>query len=131
VSRSIVLNIVAAAALILHGMAHLPGFLVLWRLSAGSPYKTTIIGGRLDLGDVGAKVMGVLWLLLVISFALVAWFAFMGAPWWPLGALSVASGSLLLCLLYWPETKIGVVIDVVLIVAIVIWKAGLGLIRLG
>ena len=125
------LNVVAAAVLVLHGLAHLPGFLVLWRLSAGSPYKTTILGGRLDLGDAGAKVMGVLWLLLVVGFALVAWSAYRGAPWWPLGALGVASGSLLLCLIYLPETIIGVVIDAVLIAAIVTWKAGLGLIRLG
>ena len=89
------------------------------------------MGGRLDVGDVGAKVVGVLWLMLFIDFAGVAWVAYAGAPWWPLGALIVASGSLLLCLFDWPDTIIGVVIDLVLIILIVIWQSGLGLIRLG
>ena len=31
----------------------------------------------------------------------------------------------------WPEMSMGVIIDVALIVIIVIWKSGLGLIRLG
>jgi len=125
------MRIVAAIILLVHGISHLPGFEGPWKLSARFPYKTTILAGRLDVGDVGAKVVGVLWLLLVIDFAIVAWAAYVGAAWWPLGALVAASGSLLLCLVDWPETSVGVVIDVALIVIIVIWKSGLGLIRLG
>jgi hypothetical protein len=131
VSYSTALNVVAAMVLLLHGLSHLPGFVGPWRLSPDFPYKTTILRGRLDVGDVGAKVVGVLWLLLVIDFAAVAWVAYAGAPWWPLGALAAAAGSLLLCLIDWPETMIGVVIDIVLIIIIVIWQSGLGLIRLG
>jgi hypothetical protein len=131
VSRSTIVNIVAASILVIHGLSHLPGFVGPWRLSAKFPYKTTILAGRLDVGDVGAKVVGGLWLLLVIDFAVVAWAAYVGAAWWPLGALGAASGSLLLCLVDWPEMSIGAVIDVALIVIIVIWKSGLGLIRLG
>jgi hypothetical protein len=126
-----VLNVVAAGILLVHGLAHLPGFVGRWKLSARFPYKTTILGGRLDVGDVGAKVVGVLWLMLVIDFAVVAWLAYRGAPSWPLGALAVASGSVLLCLIDWPETMIGAVIDVVVVVVIFIWQSGLGLLRLG
>ena len=125
------LNVVVAIILLMHGLAHLPGFERPWKLSARFPYRTTILAGRLDVGDVGAKVVGVLWLLLVIDFAIVAWAAYVGAAWWPLGALAAASGSLLLCLVDWPEMSIGVVIDVALIVVIVVWKSGLGLTRLG
>ena len=125
------LNVVAAVILAAHGLAHLPGFVGPWKFSAGVPYKTTILGGRLDVGDVGAKVVGVLWLLLAVAFVLLAWVAYAGAPWWPLGALAVASVSLLLCLIHWPETIIGVVIDILLIIVILTWQSGLGLIRLG
>ena len=113
------------------GSAICPGSSVRGRLSARFPYKTTILAGRLDVGDVGAKVVGALWLLLVIDFALVAWAAYEGASWWPLGTLAAASASLLLCLVDWPETSIGVVVDIALILIIVIWKSGLGVIRLG
>ena len=129
-SRSTIVNIVAAIILLSHGLAHMPGFASRWRLSPRFPYKTTILAGHLDVGDIGAKVVGALWLLLVIDFAIVAWGAYEGASWWPLGTLAAASGSLLLCLIDWPETSIGVAIDVVLIVIVFVWRAGLGLIRL-
>ena len=125
------MTIVAAILLMIHGLGHLPGFVGPWKLSARYPYKTTILAGRLDVGDLGAKVVGALWLLLVIDFALVAWAAYEGASWWPLGTLAAASASLLLCLVDWPETSIGVVVDIALILIIVIWKSGLGVIRLG
>ncbi len=125
------MKIVAAILLLIHGLSHLPGFLGPWKLSPSVPYKTTILAGRLDVGAIGAKVVGALWLLLVIDFALVAWAAYVGAAWWPLGALAAASASLLLCLVDWPETRIGVAIDIALIVIIVVWKSGLGLFRIG
>lgn len=125
------MNVVAAIILLAHGLGHLPGFTGRWRPSAQFPYKTTILAGRLEIGSVGTKVVGVLWLLLVVDFAIVAFLAYKGVPWWTIGVLEAASGSLLLCLVDWPETSIGVVIDVVLIIIVVVWRAGLGVIRLG
>ena len=125
------MNYVVAIILLVHGLCHLPGFVAPWRLSSKFPYRTTALAGHLDIGRVGARVVGVLWLSLVIDFALVAWAAYAGAAWWPLGALMAASGSLLLCLVDWPETSIGAAIDVALIVVIFVWRASLGLIRLG
>jgi hypothetical protein len=53
------------ALLVVHGIAHLVGFVVPWRLlvSADMPYKTTILAGRLDVGANGIRLVGVLWLL--------------------------------------------------------------------
>ena len=125
------INVLAAIFLLVHGLGHLPGFAGRWRLSARYPYTTTILAGRLDVGRIGTRVVGALWLLLVIDFALVAWLAYAGASWWMLGVLEAASGSLVLCLVDWPETSIGVAVDVVLIVIATVWWAGLGLIRIG
>jgi len=82
------------------------------------------------VGFIGAKVVGALWLLLVIDFAFVAWAALRGLAGWHLGVLQAAVGSLLLCLVDWPETRLGVAIDVALIVVVGVWRSGLGLIRL-
>ena len=124
------MRFVAAFILLAHGLAHITGFVAPWRLSKKFPYKTTIFAGHLDIGRFGARVVGGLWLLMAINFALVAWAAKEGAAWWPLGALEAAVGSLLLCLVEWPEASIGVAVDVALIVVIFAWRAGLGLIRL-
>ena len=45
--------------LILHGVAHLPGFVVPWRLAniKDVPYKTTLLSGRFDIGDAGIGLL--------------------------------------------------------------------------
>jgi hypothetical protein len=45
-----------------------------WRLAtlAERPYKATIFSGRLDVGDAGIRVIGVLWLLAALAFVVAA-----------------------------------------------------------
>ena len=54
-----------ALLLVGHGLAHLPGFLVAWRLRELPmlPYTTTILGGHFDVGALGARLLGLGWLL--------------------------------------------------------------------
>jgi hypothetical protein len=48
--------------LVLHGIAHLPGFLVPWRLAAPAEMRyTTVLGGSADLGRVGIRIVSILW----------------------------------------------------------------------
>ena len=75
--------------------------------------------------------IGLIWLLLTIDFALVAWGAYAGAGWWPLAAVATALISLVVCLLTWPETKVGAFVDIGIVVVIVVWRAGLGFIDRG
>ena len=119
-------NITAAAILLAHGLAHLVGFVGPWRLNPRVPYKTTILAGRIDLGNLGSKIVGLLWLLLAIDFALVAWGASAGAAWWPLAAVATALISLVLCLLAWPDSMLGAFVNIGIVVIIVIWRVGLG-----
>src|SRR3989304_1591381 len=62
------------ALLLAHGLIHLIGFVVPWKIAApeGFSYKTTILAGRLDLGDGGIRFVGVLWLLATVVFVLAA-----------------------------------------------------------
>jgi hypothetical protein len=126
-----VLNMVAAAILVAHGLAHLVGFVGAWRLSPQVPYKTTILAGRMDLGSLGTKIVGLLWLLLAIDFALVAWGASAGAAWWPLAAVATALTSLVLCLLAWPDAMYGAFVDAGIVILIVVWRVGVAFIARG
>ncbi len=84
-----------------------------------------------DLGNLGTKIVGLVWLLLTIDFALVAWGAYGGAVWWPIAAVATALTSLVLCLLTWPETKVGAFVDVGIVVVVVVWRVGLGVVARG
>ena len=62
------MRVALAALLIVHGVAHLVGFVVPWKLvsTVEMPYRTTILGGMADVGDVGARTLGVIWLMAAI-----------------------------------------------------------------
>jgi hypothetical protein len=99
--------------LLIHGIAHLPGFVVPWRLATLTemPYKTTLFNGAVDAGPVGARVIGLLWLLAGLGCVATAVAALRGVPGWPTFALGVLALSLVLCVLNWPDSSMGLVIN--------------------
>lgn len=107
------MHIVLAALLALHGVAHWVGFVVSWRLTAfeNMSYDTTLLAGRIDVGDVGIRVVGILWLLTGISFLVVAAGAVARRPWWPSVALAVTVFSIAMSVLGWPDSRIGVYLN--------------------
>jgi hypothetical protein len=68
------MRFVFVTLLIGHGVAHIVGFVVPWKLMQmpEMPYRTTILGGMMDVGDAGIRLMGVLWLSIGLAFAVVA-----------------------------------------------------------
>lgn len=113
------MRVFVALFLLVHGFAHLVGFAGSWNLSREIAYKTTILGGRFDAGDSGIRVIGVLWLIAALAFA-VAGAALLGrAPWWPAAAMGVSAASLVLCVTGWPDARIGLAIDAALIAFLV------------
>jgi hypothetical protein len=107
-----------AIASLLHAFAHLPGFVGSWHLGAGVPHKTTIIADRVDVGDVGIRALGILWLLAGAAFLLVAAAAITRVPWWPQLALGVVAFSLALCLVHLPDARFGAAVNVALLVVL-------------
>ena len=118
------MRILLALFMALHATAHLVGFAGSWRLSAPEdiPYRTTVLGGRLDLGDAGIRAVGILWLLAAIAFIIAATGVMTNASWWMTGTIGVAMASLGLCMLDWPQARIGAVVNVG-IIAIVLLRA--------
>lgn len=112
-----------------HGLAHLVGFLVPWHLihPAGVTYRTTVMAGNLDLGETGIRVLGVFWLLTAIAFLALAGAALTQQPLWMPVAITVALVSLSLSLFAWPESKLGVAVNL-LIIAILLLGPRFGLI---
>ena len=78
------MRIVLAVLMVLHGVAHLPGFVNEWRLAnlEGIAYRTTILAGRVDLGDAGIRVVGLLWLASAVAFCVAGVGAFGNQSWW-------------------------------------------------
>jgi len=108
---------VFAALLLIHGFAHLVGFIVAWKLATleEMPYKTTLLGGRWDVGDAGIRGVGVLWALVGLGiFTLGGVLALTGVlSEGPLLAFSLVSS--VLCVLGWPDSKLGLVANAVIV----------------
>jgi hypothetical protein len=109
------MRIVLGTFLLLHGLAHIAGFLKAW-----APTRTTIIGNRIDLGVTWIKVVGLAWVVMAFAFGGAAIGAFAGVAAWPTFALAIAGASLTLCVLQLPETKFGVALNLALIAALLL-----------
>jgi hypothetical protein len=106
-----------AIAMLLHGFAHVVGFAESWQLAATepAPFKTTVLGGRVDLGFVGIRVGGMLWLLAAVMFCLVAVATVVNTDWWASTALVTAVASMVLSAIWWPEARVGIAVNALLI----------------
>ena len=103
-----------AALMILHGVAHLVGFAGSWHVG-DLPYKTTVLAGRVDLGDAGIRVTGILWLAAAVAFVIAGAGTALSYSWWPKAALLVTLASLALTIIEFPEAKIGLVVNLVIL----------------
>lgn len=112
------------ALLAAHGLIHLIGFVVPWRLAVvdGFAYRTTALGGAIALGDLGARLVGIAWLALAIGFVLAAVATWRGARW--AGGLTavLAIASIAVCVLGLPETVAGIAVNIG-ILAVLAWTA--------
>lgn len=111
------LRIAIAAALTIHGVIHLIGFLVPWHLAVipGYPDPTVAAWGHLHLGAATARALGLAWLAVALAFVIAGGGVVVGAAWAvPLAAVA-ACGSLALCVLGSPAAVAGVAVNVALL----------------
>lgn len=101
----------------LHGIVHLMGTAVYLKMGEieGMSYKTTLLGGRWDLGETGIGVIGVLWAVAALGFIAVA--LAIAAKWrWARPALlGVTFFSLALTILDWERAYAGAVINIAIL----------------
>jgi hypothetical protein len=106
--------------MILHGIAHLAGFAGSWHLGADLPYKTTVLAGRVDLGDTGIRLAGLLWLVAAIAFVVAGAGAALNYDWWVKATLYVTLASLVLTLIELPAARLGLIVNVAILGALFI-----------
>ena len=114
------MRLALAMLMAIHGIAHTAGFAESWRLApaSGVPYKTTVFGGRVDLGDTGIRTVGVVWLAVAIAFLGTAVGTLLDASWWRPTAAVVASMSIALTFLELPQARLGTLINVIILTSL-------------
>lgn len=116
-SRTI--TIIVAIVLVLHGLIHLMGPAVYIKLTEieGFSYKTTLLGGRWDVGDNGIGIFGAVWVLPAVGFIVAAVALLAGREWWRRVLVGVTLVSLVLTVMDWSVAYAGVVINIVILAA--------------
>jgi len=109
-----------AVLLLLHGFAHVVGFVGPWGLSSSVEPQTTMLAGRIPMGATGMRALGIFWLGGALAFTIAAVGVLRHAPWWPAFTFGTAIGSLVLCILSLPQSKIGIPINVAIIVTMLV-----------
>jgi hypothetical protein len=117
-----------------HGFAHTVGFVVPWRIATleDMPYKTTVLNDKLNLGNWGIRLVGLLWLLAALLFFVVgALLIGRMDAWLPL-ALGTSLFSLTICVLGVPDSRIGLAVNLVILAFVLLgvrlgWLEALGL----
>ncbi len=108
----------AALFFALHGLIHLMGFVAGWQLATlpGLTYRTTALDGALEIGDGGARVVGIAWLVGAAFLLVAAWGLWRDATWALRGAVVAAAVSTVICAVGLPDAYLGLAIDVVILV---------------
>ncbi len=125
------MNTLAGVLLLLHAFANFVGFLGAWRLSPEIPYPGTVLAGRIHISDSTVKLMGAVWMAVAAAFFIAGFGALARMPGWSMLALGAASASAALCIIDWPETKVGLTVNasIIAIILAVQW-AGIPLVHL-
>src|SRR5688572_21369482 len=112
---------IAGVILIMHGILHLIGSAVYMRLAEvnGQYFTTTLLGGRLDLGEGGTRILGVLWSLPAFGFIVAALALWVKWHWWQPVLVAASILSLALTSLDWSNTFPGAITDIVILT--VLW----------
>jgi hypothetical protein len=115
------MRFVIAALFIIHGVAHLVGFVVPWRITTlkDTPYRTTILNGRVNVGEAGIKAIGVLWLFAALAYMACGVAVIVQLQWWFWLAVVTTFVSFDLTIIGWPESKIGVAVNGLIVVVLI------------
>jgi hypothetical protein len=114
-----------AIYLFIHGFAHLVGFIVPWKITQieEMPYKTTLLNGSFDLGDIGIRIVGIFWLLIALSFFVSSYLIITQNPIGFIFTIFIILISIIFCIFGWPDSKIGVLANffILLVIFILQW----------
>ncbi|MWV39072.1 ABC transporter permease [Natrialba sp. INN-245] len=113
---------IVAIALAIHGVIHFLGIGVYFELLevADLPYKTTLLGGAVDVGHVGIRVFAVLTAVAGAGFVVSAAALVAGWRYWRAALLAVTVLSLLLTALDWTVASAGVLANLAILAGLLV-----------
>ena len=111
------LTYVAAFALAIHGLIHFLGIGVYFELieMTDLPYKTTLLGGAIDVGDAGIRVFAVMTAVAGAGFVASSVALVTGWRYWREVLLAVTVFSLMLTILDWTVASAGVLANLAIL----------------
>jgi DNA-binding transcriptional LysR family regulator len=118
-----ILKYFVAAALILHGLAHLSGFVAAFtsRDTGFSP-KPWLFSPNVTIHSAIGRVFGLLWLVAAVALAGAGLALLLGWAVWPWLPIAGAIVSLLVIATWWntvpPGARLGAVFDLIILVAL-------------
>ena len=114
---------ITALVLIAHGLIHLMGTIVYMKLGEipGFNYKTTLLGGRWDLGVNGMRSFGALWIFPAVGFIIIGIALLMNLSWWRSMLVPVTLFSLILTDVDWNIAYAGLIVNIA-ILSLVWWS---------
>jgi hypothetical protein len=116
------IRVAFALFLFIHGLAHLVGFVVPWRIAAldQMPYRTTVLAGAVNIGDAGIRVVGIIWFGIALTFAGCG-IGFITRQPWALRLTMWTTGiSLAMCLIGWPDARTGVFVNLIIVAVLLV-----------
>ena len=112
----------AGVILALHGLIHLLGFTSYLQLATVPtlPYKTAVLGGRLDLGSVGMSLFGLAWGVAALGFVLTSAAYLFGWAWWRPALMAMTLLSLIITILDYGPAMAGIAVNLVILTFLMI-----------
>ena len=109
---------ILAGLLIFHGLVHILGFLIFFEFIEVDTlqYSTTVLGGRVNIGAAGIRILGVIWLLIMIAMMAAGVGLLLGTSWWYSLALWSTVASTVVTILGLPDTKFGLAINILVFI---------------
>jgi len=112
------MRIIGALLLALHGCAHLVGFrAAFWPTQE---LLSKVQGGVLAVGHFGSQVLGIFWAGIALSYLVSAGLLLARSSSWTSVVVGASGMSLLICALFWPDARIGLYIDVALLLIVLL-----------
>ncbi len=107
----------------LNGLIHLLGFVGYSQLAQAKPSSQhRLLSGKLEVGEAGANVFAMVWLLAAVGFVVGGVAVYAQLPWWSELTFSVALLPLVLTVLGWRESWFGVVANVVILTYLLVGR---------